>query len=857
MRSVINIKIAGVLAVILLLSFSALAVVLTVPTAAAQQKGPVSDVLYFRQYTDEEAAILAVRSKEIHMYAWRLPPARVSGLQEEPDVTLYSNPRGGLYSLLVNPVPESVTGEFNPFEFKKFRWALQFLIDRDFFVSYILGGYGVPMLSCISPNDPDWLVVGDYVEALGIPYSGDEEYAYQLMTEVMTSAGAVKQGDKWYYKGKPVKIKFFIRVDDPIRLTFGMNLASKLEEFGITVERVTGDLWAAFINVYMSDPKELKWHLYTEGWGSSAFVKYSDWMPVQMYAPWLGFMPGWGEPTYWNYKNDTIDEITKKLAFGEYKSKEERDELLIKSVLMGVEESVRIWVGQSKEFFVTLKEVEGVITDFGAGIANRLNFWNAKYNGEDTLIVGVKYLSQGAWNPMGGYEDWYTVTIYRAISDPGTWRHPHLGEVMPWRITDYTVTSDPDGNIPVPSDALKWDPLNNQWVEVGSGKKAKAKVVITYNMGGGWHDGNSITMNDIRYTLYMLWEWVSEDETGDKYYDPVFAISNEDYANTILGIKFIGDDTIEVYVDYWHFDEKEILAYASFWASTPWYLYAAMEEYVVEGKAAFTNAYAQRLGVEWLNLVARKQAMDLVGILEKFAEEKYVPPALEGYITPDEAADAYQKAALFIRSYGHAVISNGPYKMTEYVPNEYVKLEAFRTHPFDKSKWEAFTVARCAEIRGIEAPVYFTAGTEFSATATVLVGGEESSEADVVFKISGPEGVVYKGTATPGTTAGEFIITVPASDTSGWIAGETYTLKVIAVSRYCALQAVSETPFLVVAGTSPSPTTSPSPSPTTSPSPSPTTPTSPPPGIKPEVIAVAVVLIIIIAIAAVYLLRRR
>jgi peptide/nickel transport system substrate-binding protein len=44
---------------------------------------------------------------------------------------------------------KEVTGKFNPFEYKEFRWAMQFAAKRDFMAKEILAGYGAPMLSAI------------------------------------------------------------------------------------------------------------------------------------------------------------------------------------------------------------------------------------------------------------------------------------------------------------------------------------------------------------------------------------------------------------------------------------------------------------------------------------------------------------------------------------------------------------------------------------------------------------------------------------------------------------------------------------------------------------------------------------
>ena len=38
----------------------------------------------------------------------------------------------------------------------------------------------------------------------------------------------------------------------------------------------------------------------------------------QMYAPWFSNMPGFNDPTYWNYENEKLDELTQKIYTGRF-----------------------------------------------------------------------------------------------------------------------------------------------------------------------------------------------------------------------------------------------------------------------------------------------------------------------------------------------------------------------------------------------------------------------------------------------------------------------------------------------------------------------------------------------------------
>ena len=164
------------------------------------------------------------------------------------------------------------------------------------------------------------------------------------LKDAVENAGAQKINNVWHYDEEPIVITFFIRSDDPARKAIGEILSSNLESIGFIVEKEFGDLNKAFVIVYGSDPAEQKWHLYTEGWGSSGFTRYDSVALAQMYAPWFSNMPGNNNPAYWNYQNDLLDKITQKIYSGESETAEERTSLIKDATKEGVNESVRVFL---------------------------------------------------------------------------------------------------------------------------------------------------------------------------------------------------------------------------------------------------------------------------------------------------------------------------------------------------------------------------------------------------------------------------------------------------------------------------------------------------------------------------------
>ena len=69
-------------------------------------------------------------------------------------------------------------------------------------------------------------------------------------------------------------------------------------------------------------------------------------------------MPGNNDPTYWNYKNDYIDSITKKIYVSDFKSAEERSSLIKQATKEGVSESVRIFLASKTDQYVANDDID-------------------------------------------------------------------------------------------------------------------------------------------------------------------------------------------------------------------------------------------------------------------------------------------------------------------------------------------------------------------------------------------------------------------------------------------------------------------------------------------------------------------
>ena len=760
---------------------------ITLPAVFAE-KGTFVDEVQFIQYLDENTALEEVRNGNLDIYYFRISSDRIDSANTRQGIEIFES-TGGSYSMLVNP---SVSEKFNPFSITEVRFALNYLVDRKLIVNELIGGYGRTMISNYGPFAADYLFIIDELESFHFKYN--PSLANKLITEELEKIGAEKIDGYWYHDGNQVEISFFIRSDDPVRKSIGEILSSDLENIGFKVNKDFGDLNKAFVVVYGSDPADQKWHLYTEGWGSSGFAKYDSVGLAQMYSPWFSNMPGNNDPTYWNYKNDYLDEITKKIYVSDFTSAEERVSLIEDATKEGVSESVRIFLASKTDQYVANDSIDGVINALGAGVPTRFTPINVKSD-SDSLAVGVKQIYQGSWNPVAGFSDVYSNQIWLNLYDPGVFSHPFTGKTIPIRTQWQVENFGTDRKITVPEDAIIWDIENQRWEEVGINHEATSKVTFDLILGN-WHHEQNMDMNDILYSMYFLLEWGSEQRENDKTYDSEFSPQAAQNAKTLVGIKPIDHDTIEIYVDYWHFDEAEIASWSTPWSSMPWEIVAASEKAVLDGKVSFSRSGGISKNVNWLSLIIPNDARIIQQYLIQLKESEYIPPSLQNSQHDWQYFEQrYDAAISWIEQNNHAIISNGPFYLDNYSPeSRTITIKSFDSdgYPFESGKWGEFEQIKFPKITDIMISDVVNLGNSF----TIQVQAEDSSK--IHYFVSNSRGeTVSSGINSIHNNLSEIMIT--EEDASNLNVGAN-TLKIFASSDEVLRPDTYTTSFLVVEG---------------------------------------------------------
>jgi peptide/nickel transport system substrate-binding protein len=545
---------------------------------------------------------------------------------------------------------------------------------------------------------------------------------------------------------------------------------------------------------------DFQWSFYTEGWGKGAIDKWDPWTLTQFAAPWFGWMPGWGEPSYWNYKNETIDKYTKAAALGKFKSKQEFIDDIRNATLLALQESVRIWIAAVDTIYPANANLQGITLDLGAGLRPPYNGRSWYIPGKNKIVVGHNWVWTAAsiWNPLGGFQDVYSVDPALLTYDPLIWRHPFNGEPIPFRATYEVKTAGPNGYLEVPQDAVWWDAVHDRWVPAWQLGRTKAKSVVIFDfskiIGTKFHDGSTITWGDVLAAIV---------ENLEVTYDPVksklegdISSSSKPILDKIVAIRILPDEKkIEVYLDYWHFDPNYIADYASNLFLNGMFLPApiyAMMDYLAftAKKYALGSTRSQAQKIPQLSLVEPEQVPDFVKALEQLKNmyneyKSWFTINGVDYEGKDHWESEIEKALEWIKEYDNAWISDGPFMLVKLDKNAQVLvLKAFRdpTYPFGPTKW-AFGVPMKTKIEKVLTPVVSPGEP---AKITVIVKGVPPLH--VLYLIRDPTtGKILAQGVAKQTPTGAFVIDLPASVTSKFAEYSAYELMVIAYSDKVAL----------------------------------------------------------------------
>jgi hypothetical protein len=415
--------------------------------------------------------------------------------------------------------------------------------------------------------------------------------------------------------------------------------------------------------------------------------------------------------------------------------------------------------------------------------------WNGK------LHLAVRERPQAAWNPVAGFSDEMGRLIWGAVGDPAMIQFPFSASWMPNRVqAEVTKPAGVSGGLRLPADAVLPEPGSGALRQVGARAFASAKVVYEV-IASPFEDGSDVELADLLYPFAFAYRWGAASRVGGNPREPQLAAVLAPLQERLAGIKFVRVErtvhdiaegmkvtqktpVLEVYLKNAPGDERQMTDLAPPWSPVPWHVLVLMEEAVTRGLAAFSEEEAARRKVPWLDLVRDPALLaKLRKLIAEFEAQRYRPPALADFVTPEQAQARWRALRSFAEKRGHLLVTNGPYRLKEW-SRDTVVLEAVReiTYPLGFGTFDRFVNPPRALIESVtregntiavraSAEMLMKAGRQYKLMKEPLLRTTMRGTFGLLvvsrYLLIGPDGAVLKLDKMQWAEDGRFIVPLP------------------------------------------------------------------------------------------------
>ena len=793
------------------------------PEPTTRHGGWLDEIVF--SVVSSDSAVTQLKAGTIDIYAGGLASA------EFPTITdaglSYSTSNGLYYDELYNPGVCTDTTQLNPFSNPKIREATNWLYDRNYINQEVYAGGGLVKFFPIQTNGPDYADLAEVARSLEAKYAYDTDKAKEVITTEMEGMGATMGADgKWEFNGTPITLIHLIRTDsDGTRVPIGDYVSTQLESVGFTVDRQyklsreAGPLWLG------TDPVECQWHVYTAAWSSTQIDRDERDMWQQMHLP----TSVQGEMVFTgNAVGPEFQKIGDDLATGNYTSQEQRRELMVKAMELGLQDSLQVWLIDGKNYTPYQTNVQ-VASDLAAGVEGASIYpYTLRFADQEggSLKWGEPDLFATPWNPVAGSNWAFDQAAIRATASGfnGLMPDPFTGLYLPLRVESAEVTvldSLPPVNqtldwvtlntaaeIPVPADAwVDWDATTQTFIEAGEGKTAKLKSVVTYPADFfetvKWHDGSNVTIGDIVMSLIMTFDRAKpESAIYDEQAVPIF----ESFISAFRGVRIASTDplVVEYYTDTVEPDAENNAFNTLFpsyaYGEAPWTSIAIGNRAEVAGEVAWSEDKAVAAEIEHTSFNGGPALEILARHLDEAIAASEIPyePTLGEYITADEAAARYASLKAFYDDHNHFWLGTGPYYLDQaFLTEKTLTLKQFADHPDLADRWAGFSEPRLAEAT-IDGPGQVKISEEATFDVFVTFKGEPYPQADikeVKYLLYNATGEVVKVGSAEAVADGQYAVVLSGEDTGTLVAGSN-KLEVAVIPLPVAVPTFSSLEFV-------------------------------------------------------------
>jgi len=462
-----------------------------------EKVGPRVDYLLIKIYMNPEAEALALKTGEIDLMDWPLPPEKVEEFKGLTDVKLYEFVDLGMFELDIN-------NQRWPTNLTKFRQAIAYLVDKDRIVSEVVKGFGMRLDIPIPP------VLSFWVNPNVKKYDYDPEMASKLLDElgfVDTDGDGIRNDPKTGKNMEPLVI--YGRADDPRRAEVARMVAKELQAIGVPVDLRVIERKVCYQKVMI----EYDYHLYTGGWSLSRDPDY-------LYDLWHSSMYWAPEPWSLNYVgfiNSTYDHYVEIVKYGSDLSKIREAAFKAQEILAEQVPFIPLW---SDVGIIPVRTGwASVVNEVGAGPRSWWTFFNA--HPEDRPLGGtIKWGFKSDVETLNPYKaqwlwDWLVLDkIYDTLIAVNPY---NLSQDMPWLATDWSIDT---------------------WTAPDGTKGLKLTFHLVKN--ATFHDGEPVTSKDVAFTITFLRDYNSPQWIAQ--------------VRNVVDVKTPDDYTVEVYLNttsYW------------------------------------------------------------------------------------------------------------------------------------------------------------------------------------------------------------------------------------------------------------------------------------------------------------------
>lgn len=782
------------------------AVAQTVPQGAF-----VDEVIFFEQPNAAIALEQVSRGVDMQIYMFNLRTlADKLAALNDPNIWTVQTP-GSVNDLWLNPVPNAanVSG-FNPFQLVAVRRAMNYLVDRQFIINEIYGGFGLPYVAPWHAKMPEYRRDAPFFQTLDTDFTFNAARAKTEITAALLGVPGMTQDStgKFFYNSAPLTVRFVIRTED-IRLDIGNYVANQLEGIGITVIRDYSLAGAAFAKVYNGPPDRGFWNLYTEGFAFTALVAWQDSWIADFYTRDSG-------ETVWDFYTApaALEAAAFALRDGQYADLAARTALIQDASRRAVEDGVRVWMVAENAVFIYNRRITAAVNDLMAGPWGFYTTRSARYGTEGgTLLVGQPVHWNSQWNSFRGFTWLYDATQQRALTDVGIYLHPTTGFAADFRAHATVVTAGPSGDMPIPTGAFIYNNNNTtggQFVPVPAGSTATSKITYDYTFAP-WHDGSPMSMDDLWYTIASYHRriggadaprdpynrtgvpvgtnpatmWPSRYAGGDigKLDPRADGPGPNFWLGLFKGARQVDADTLEIYADYWHFDQDFIGLNIDIFPALPWHAQELQTKAVLDNEARFDAGQAQTDSKTTIDVIRGATLTLMNADLLTLRTAGHRPPAMAGSPAvpndPSTAIDAAEASARWTAinqwrtDHNNYYVSNGPFYLdVANVPVKQTVMKRFASYPFPADYWDKF-IAPAIPVVAIGTIPRIVPGEAATIPVTTTLSGVGSNVGTVTYLIRdvGQEQTVFVGQATAGSTAGSWAIALDRNTTGRFVPG--------------------------------------------------------------------------------------